>query len=125
MKRLILTIALTSAVTAAPALAQGYRDDYRPAAYVAERGYSLERHINHLNRMVSHVRWQLRRYHAGWQTRREFEAISREVDRVNWRYRHSSAHRWGLRRDVDRLHDRLHAIEQRLHVRSHDFYRWD
>jgi hypothetical protein len=127
MKKFILSVALATTVTGATAFAHEnsqYRDEVRPAAYVEGRE-SLERHINHLNRMLEHVRSQTRRYHASWRLRREIEDISREVSRVNWRFRHNSFHRSGLRREVDRLHERLHSIEEQLHVRSRDYYRWD
>jgi hypothetical protein len=125
MKKLILMIAVAVGIAAGTAVASDYRSDDRHIAYVADRGGSLDRHINHLNRMVDHVRWELRRYHAGRETRREFEAITREVNRVNYRYRRSAFSRFGLRHEVERLHDRLHAIEERLRVRSRDYYRWD
>jgi hypothetical protein len=125
MKRLILMMALASGIAGGTAVASDYRSDDRHIAYVVDRGGSLERHINHLNRMVDHVRWELRRYHATRQTRREFEAITREVNRVNYRYRRGAFSHWGLRREVERLHERLHGIEERLRVRSRDYYRWD
>jgi hypothetical protein len=121
-----LSIAAVLTLTAATASAYDYHDENWRVAYTSRTSRdSLDRHINHLNRMVDHVRWQLRHYHAGRQTRREFENIVRDVNRVNWRYQHTSVNRWGLRREVDRLRDRLHVIEDRLHVRSRDYYRWD
>ena len=125
MKTAILTIALATALTGATAVAQDYRYDHRSVAYYSSSRDSLDRHIDHLNRMLNHVRWEVRRYHADWRIRREVDQISREVDRVNYRFRHGSIRRWGLRHEVDRLHDRLHGIEQRLRVRSRDYYRWD
>jgi hypothetical protein len=75
--------------------------------------------------MLDHVRWEVRRYRADWRTRCEIEDISREVNRVNWKLRNGDYNRYRLRREVERLHDRLHAIEERLHVQSRDYYRWD
>ena len=122
---MVLTVALAGAFTGASALAQDYHRDYRVAYYSRDRQTGLERHINHLDRMRDHVRWEVRRYRADWQTRRDITNISREVDRVIHRYRAGDYNSGRLRREVDRLHDRLHAIEQRLHVRPHDYYRWD
>ena len=75
--------------------------------------------------MLERVRWQLSRYHANWQVRRDVQDISRQVDRVNWKFRKGNYSGRNLRYEVDRLRDRLHNVEQRLQVRSRDFYRWD
>jgi hypothetical protein len=75
--------------------------------------------------MVDKVRWQARQYHADWRVRRDLQSISREVDRLTHRFHSGDYDRRRLRSEVDRLHDRLHAIEDRMHVRSHDIYRWD
>ena len=103
------------------------RDQYgdERAAYSTNRHDSLEYQIHHLQRMLSHVRWQIREYRANWRIRREVEDISREVNRVTWKFRHGDYNRFRLRRQVERLHDRLHAVEDTLHVRSRDYYRWD
>ena len=124
MKKLILITALAVTICGSSAYAYESRYNNYRVGYVDPRS-SLDRHINHLNRMVEHVRWEVRHYRADWRIRRDVNVISNEVDRVNYRYRHGSYNGWRLRRDVDRLHDQLHAIEQRLHVRSRDYYRWD
>jgi len=126
MKKFILLTALSLTISGGSAFAYDYsrHDNYR-VAYVDPRRSSLERHVDHLNRMLTHVRWQVRHYRADWRVRRDVQAISREIDRVNYRYRHGNYNGGNLRREVDRLHDRLHAIEQRLHVLSRDFYRWN
>jgi hypothetical protein len=84
----------------------------------------LDWRINRLNRMLSHVRWELSHYRGDWRLRREVERISGEVNRVNYRYRHG-LDSGRLRRHVDGLRAELHQIEVRLHVRGGDFYRWD
>src|SRR5205085_9870332 len=112
MKTLILTFALAAAMSGATAFAQDYRHHDDRASYSHDRRDSLERPINHLNRMLEHVRWQVRHDRADWRIRREIQNISREADRVNYRYRHGQYNGWRLRRDVDQLHDRLHAVEQ-------------
>jgi predicted RNase H-like nuclease (RuvC/YqgF family) len=130
MKTLILTVALGLTISGTTALAYESRheesrhEEYR-GGHAGRGRESLDRHINHLNRMLQHVRWQVRHYRADWQIRREIEQTSREVDRVNRRFRNNDYNGGRLRGEVERLHDRLHGIEQRLHVRSRDFYRWD
>ena len=126
MKNLILVLVVAVTVSGATAYAYDSRyDANHRVAYTVVRGDSLERHVNHLNRMLAHVQSHVRRYRADWRIRREVQYISREVDRVNYRFRHGQYNTWRLRREVDRLHDRLHAIEQQLHFRSRDYYRWD
>lgn len=126
MKKLILTAVLGVVVSG---VGTGYayepQSDVRRVAYTEHRRDSLDRQIQHLNRMLSHVRGHLRRYRADSRVRREVEQISREVAQVNHRFDRGGFNRWRLRSEVDRLHDRLHAIETRLHFRSRDVYRWD
>jgi hypothetical protein len=125
MKTRILVITVALALSGTAALAQQSDRDYHRVAYSTSRHDSLEGQIHHLNRMLEHVRWQARHYRADWRVRREVEDVSREVDRLNHRVRSNDYNGWRLRREVDRLHDRLHWIEERLHVRSRDIYRWD
>jgi len=125
MKTGILVIALALALSGTAAFAQQSDRDYHRVAYSTSRRDSLERQVNHVNRMLEHVRWQVRHYRADWRIRRNVQQISNEVDRLNHRFRGGDYDRRRLRSDVDRLHDRLHGIEQQLHVRSHDYYRWD
>jgi len=125
MKKLILITALGIAVTGATAFGYAHRDTGYRGAYVNPHHDSLERQVNHLNRMLAHVRSRLSRYHADWRVRRDVQNISHEVSRVNSRYRSGEYNRPRLRSEVDRLHDRLHAVEQRLRIRNGDFYRWD
>ena len=124
MRKLILITALGIGMAGATAFGSDYRsNDYR-VGYVNPHRDSLEREVNHLNGMLSRVQWQLRRYHADWRMRRDVQNISREVSRLNYRYRHGEYNHARLGREVDRLHDRLHAIEQQLRVRPGDRYRW-
>jgi chromosome segregation ATPase len=125
MKKIILTFALGMILTAAPAFAYESRHEESRADYSDRGRNSLDRHVNHLNRMLQHVRWQVRQYRADWRARRDVDQISRETDRLNHRFRSGDYNRGRLRAEIDRLHDRLHAIEERLHVRSRDIYRWD
>jgi hypothetical protein len=125
MKTTILILAITASLSGASALAYESRYDNQRAAYSGDRHDSFERHVQHLNRMLERVRWQLSRYHANWRVRRDVQDISREVDRVNWKFRKGNYGGRNLRGEVERLHDRLHNVEERLQVRSRDFYRWD
>jgi hypothetical protein len=93
-------------------------------AYFSPGRNGLDWRIDRLNRILSHVRWELRRYRGDWRLRREVDRSSGDVNRVNWRYRHGFDS-WRLRREVDNLRAELHQIELRLHVRGDDYYRWD
>ena len=123
MKKLILVIALGMSLGSVTAFAYDSRNENR-AAYVSSDRNGLEWRIGRLNRMLSHVRWELSRYRGDWRLRREVDRISSDVNRVNWRYRHGSEG-WRLRREVDSLRYRLHQIELQLHIRGGDYYRWD
>jgi len=126
MKKLILSIALGGMLAGgATGYAAEYHSDVRRVAHTEHRRDSLDRQINHMNRMLEHVRWEARQYRADWRVRREVERLSRETERINHRFRSGDFDRSRLRSEVAQLRDRLHAIETRLHVRSHDFYRWD
>jgi hypothetical protein len=87
-------------------------------------GGGIEPHVNHLNRMVGHVRWQLSRYHGDTSVRREFADIRRDVDRVNWTFKNGKYDRQKLRGEIDGLRGRLHQLEVRMHVRANDYYIW-
>ena len=106
----------------AEARADGNRGDISLAMF--QWGGGIEPHINHLNRMVGHVRWQLSRYHGDPSVRREFANIRRDVDRVNWAYKSGKYDRRQLRGEIEGLHARLHQLEVRMHVRTNDYYGW-
>jgi outer membrane biogenesis lipoprotein LolB len=125
MKKFCLVTLIVCGLTAGNVsiFAQEYENDNR-SAYTQVRWGGLESEINHLNRMLGHVRWELARYRAGWQLRREFESIRSQVERVNWKYRHGDYNRRDLRREVERLHADLHHLEIQLRARDWDYYRW-
>ena len=125
MKKLILIGVLALTISGTTAMAYESRHGDERVAYAGERRETLDRHVNHLNRMLQHVRWQVRHNRADWRLRREVENISQEVDRVNRRFRNNDFNPRRLRGEVERLHERLHGIEERLHIRSRDYYRWD
>ena len=87
-------------------------------------GGGIEPHINHLNRMVGQVRWQLTRYHADASVRRTFAEIRQGVDHVNAVYKAGNYDRRQLRREIDGLHERLHQLEIQMKVRANDYYNW-
>ena len=125
MKKLTLLLAMGLSLITASAFAYdyGYRNDTREA-YVTPGRNGIDVRIDRLNRMLTHVRWQLNRYRGDWRLRREVDRISGDVNRVNARYRRGYD-TWRLRREVDSLREQLHQIEVRLHVRGGDYYRWD
>ena len=123
MKKLILIIALGLSLVSVSAF--GYDSRYQNRyAYVSPGRNGLDWRLDRLNRMLSHVRWEVNRYRGDWRLRREVERISGDVSRVNWRYRRGYD-TWRLRREIDSLRYQLHQIEVRLHVRGGDYYRSD
>ena len=124
MKKLLLIIVLGLGLGSVSAFAYDYRDDnrYSQAYHRVDRaGYE----VNHINRMLSHVRLQLSRYGGGWYLRREVAHISGEVNHINWEYRSGNFRWYHLQREIEHVHAELHSVEVRLHVRSGDFYRWN
>lgn len=123
MKKLILmtVLGLTLFSVSAFAYDSRYNNHY---AYVSPGRSGLDWRVDRLNRMLSHVRWEVNRYRGDWRLRREVERISADVSRVNRRYR-GGYETWQLRREVDSLRAQLHQIEVRLRVRSGEYYRWD
>ncbi|HJT45248.1 MAG TPA: hypothetical protein VJ721_03155 [Chthoniobacterales bacterium] len=124
MKKLTLILALGLTLLSGSAFGSDsrYQNHY---GYVSPgRSNSLDSRIERLNRMLTHVRWELSRYRGDWRLRREVERISSDVSRVNMRYRRGNDS-WRLRSEVDSLRAQLHRIEVRLHVRNSDYYRWD
>ena len=123
MKKLTLLIAVALGLGSVSALAYDYRHDNR-TGYVAFNRGGLDSRVERLNRMLSHVRWELSRYRGDWRLRREVDRIAADVNRVNWRSRHSyDSSR--LRNEIDNLRYRLRRIEERLHSHRGDYYRWD
>lgn len=125
MKKLFILLLIGATSCLGTMFAQNYdanRDGRLSMAWV--HGYDVQSHINHLNRMVGQVRWQLTRYHPNSAIRSDFAEIRRDVDHVNWRFRNGRYDRSQLRREIDSLHDRLHRLEVRMRVRSSDYYIW-
>lgn len=127
MKRFLLLLLLGFGVTAGslPARADESGEGSRsPYAWSWFSSGGMEAHINQLNRMVGQMRWQMSRYHPDGSIRRDFAEIRREIDQVNGRYQQGGYDRRQLRREIDDLHDRLHQLEIRMHVRARDYYVW-
>jgi hypothetical protein len=127
MNTKVLLITIVGAALAAsnmPAQAHDYGERGGRSYGFLDWHSNVERRVNHLNRMVGHVRWQLTRYHPDGAIRRDFADIRREVDSVNGQYRSSGYDKRELRRQVERLHERLHNLEVRMRVRSNDYYAW-
>ena len=121
MKKLTLLVTLVLGLGSVSAFAYDYRQENH-TGYVDFRRGGLDSRVERLNRMLSHVRWELSRYRGNWRLRREVDRISTDVNRVNWRYRrgYDSSR---LRGEIDSLRAELHNIEVRLH--SREYYRWD
>jgi hypothetical protein len=128
MKKLALMvmIACASNLSAAAASARDSEDSDRPAYSFLLWGNRLDSEINHLNRMRGHVRWEVSYYRtrASSRLRREFVELSREIDHINWQFRHRDYDRRRLRREIEHAHAELHRIEMELHVRARDYYLW-
>ena len=127
MKKLTLLIAVALGLGSVSAFAYDNGYNYRRenhTGYVTLNRNNLNWRVERLNRMLSHVRWELSRYRASWQLRREVDRISSNVNRVNWRYRHGYD-TWRLRNEIDNLRFELRRIEERIHSHRGDYYRWD
>ena len=123
MKTLTLVMLMVLSVGGTRLFAHDYESENR-SDYQFARWDRLGSEINHLNRMLGHVRWELGRYGANRQIRYEYFRIKREADQVNWRFQHGGYDRRQLRREVARLHNDLHSLELQLRVRTWDYYRW-
>lgn len=124
MNKLTLVIALGLTLLTGSAFAYDSRYENRYAYVSPGRNSGLDWRLDRLNQMLSHVRWELSRYRGDWRLRREVERISGDVSRVNARYRRGYDN-GRVRREIDSLRYELRRIEERLHVRSADYYRWD
>jgi len=125
MKKFALTmlVALGCSVSSADLFARDYGYDNR-SDYRLVRWDRLDREINHLNRMLGHVRWEIGRYHANWQIRQDYARIRGEAERVNSRFQQRDFNRRELRREIARLHSDLHNLEVQLRARTWDYYSW-
>jgi hypothetical protein len=117
-------IACAMAGGAAPAFGYDYENDDPPEYVQVLWGHhGLDSDVNQLNRMLGHVRWQLRNYKKGPQFRDRFEHIARDVDKLNAEFRKGDYKPRKLRDEIYRLRRELHQIEIDLHVKKADLYR--
>ena len=86
----------------------------------------LQREINHLNRMMDHVRGEIRAYGGGRRIRAQYEHLRAEAYQLNNSFRRGEQYydRRRLRAQIEHMHEELHQNEQNLHVRANDFYQW-
>jgi hypothetical protein len=123
MRRWIVLIAGAAFVAAGSVFAYNYENDDPPEYIQVLWGPRLDSDVNQLNRMLGHVRWQLRNYKKGPQFRDPFQRIAREVDKVNAEFRKGDYKPRKLRDEIYRLRRELHQIEIDLHVKKADLYR--
>jgi len=86
----------------------------------------LRRQVDHLNRMLDHVRAEMRDYGANRRIWAHYEHIRAEGWRLNNDFRRGVQYydRRRLRAQIEHMHDELHSIEEQLHVRADRYYRW-
>ncbi|MBA2623412.1 MAG: hypothetical protein H0U88_07315 [Chthoniobacterales bacterium] len=86
----------------------------------------LQREVDHLNRMMDHVRGKMRAYGAGPRIRRQYDHLRDEAYRLNNQFRRGEQYydRRRVRAQIEHMHEELHEIEQNLHFRAQDMYRW-
>ena len=125
MKKIALIIALGLGLIAPVFAHEQETDGSRESNYSSIRHDRLNSEINHINRMLSHVRGEADRYGAGRHIRRQLTRAAVDIDHINRRARGPFLDRMHVRREIERVHGLLHHIEQELHVRANDFYRWN
>ncbi len=89
-------------------------------------GRQLDYEVDHLNRMLAHVGRSLRTYRADRHIWREYQHLRAEAYQLNNQFRRGVQYYnpRRLRAQIQHMHDELHHIEQELHVRANDYYRW-
>lgn len=128
MKKHLFVAAIASAgVIGLSAVTSAQNRDYRDGRDYDYRSHShqdLQRKINHLNRMLAHVQWEMRSYGAGRHIWSEYRHLSREIDHVNYEFNRGYVDRYHLEREIEHIHGELHHIELELRIRDRDYYRW-
>ena len=97
----------------------GHEQFYHPIPVDRLRG-----EVNHLNRMMTHVKRALRTYHAPKPIWREYERVRQEAAVVNIQLRSKAIDRFRLGKDIEHMHAELHHIEEALHVPAPQYYQW-
>jgi hypothetical protein len=87
----------------------------------------LRRQVDHLNRMLDHVRAEMRTYGANGRIMAHYEHIRAEAWQLRSDFRRGVQYydRRRLRAQIEHMHAELHDIEQQLHVRADRYYRWN
>lgn len=107
-----------------------YQQSYDPRdndhEQVDHRGGGLGYELDHLNGMLAHMQRELRRYGADGHILREYQHVRAEAYQVSNQFRRGEQfyNRRRLRGEVEHMHNELHHIEQELHVRADEWYRW-
>lgn len=86
----------------------------------------INREVQHLNRMIEHVRGEMRSYGANRRIWYRYEHIRDEAYRLNSMFRRGVQYydRSRIRAQIAHMHAELHQIELDLHVRAEGYYRW-
>src|SRR5256886_8745064 len=86
----------------------------------------LGRQVDHLNRMLDHVRAEMRAYGANRRIWSQYEHIRAEAWQLSNDFRRGVQFydRRRLRAQIEHMHAELHSIEQQLHVRADRYYQW-
>ena len=87
----------------------------------------LRRQVDHLNRMLDHVRAEMRAYGANRRIWSQYEHIRAEAWQLNNDFRRGVQFydRRRLRAQIEHMHAELHGIEEQLHVRADRYYQWN
>ncbi|HEV2096406.1 MAG TPA: hypothetical protein VGQ82_07880, partial [Chthoniobacterales bacterium] len=99
--------------------------DYGGARHFYRERYTRLRYeMDHLDRMLGHVRGELRAYRAGRQLWSQYGQARAEFAHLNSEFRRGTGSWRHIHGEIERLHARLHDLETRLRVRASDRYRW-
>ena len=86
----------------------------------------LNREVEHLTRMVEHVRAEMRTYGANRRIWFRYQHTREEAYRLNNMFRRGVQYydRRRIREQIAHMHAELHQIELDLHARAEGYYRW-
>jgi hypothetical protein len=86
----------------------------------------LQRQVEHLNRMLDHVRGEMRAYGANRRIRYRYDHIQEEAYRLNAMFRRGVQYydRSRIRGQIEHMRGELHQLEMDLHVRANGYYQW-
>lgn len=91
-----------------------------------DRGSRLDREVRHLNRMLAHVRAEMRASGANRRLWYQYQHIQNEAYRLNRMFRRGVQYydRRRVRAQIEHMHDELHQIELQLRLRANRYYQW-